>query len=33
MGIQSSIPTLERNGAFWLAGEESGDVSSRLVIP
>ena len=33
MGIQSSIPTLERNGAVWLAGEASGDFIASLVIP
>ena len=33
MGIQSSIPTLERNGAIWLAGEASGDFIASLVIP
>ena len=32
MGIQSSIPTLERNGAVWLAGEASGDFIASLVI-
>lgn len=33
MGIRSSIPTLERNGAVWLAGEASGDFIASLVIP
>lgn len=33
MGIQFSIPTLERNGAIWLAGEASGDFIASLVIP
>ncbi len=33
MGIQSCIPTLERNGAIWLAGEASGDFIASLVIP
>lgn len=33
MAIQSSIPTLERNGAVWLAGEASGDFIASLVIP
>ena len=33
MAIQSSIPTFERNGAVWLAGEASGDFIASLVIP
>ena len=33
MGIQSSIPTLARTGAVWLAGEASGDFIASLVIP
>lgn len=33
MGIQSCIPTLERNGAIWLSGEASGDFIASLVIP
>ena len=33
MGIQSSIPTLERNGAVGRAGEASGDFIASLVIP
>lgn len=33
MGIQSAIPTLERNGAVWLAGEASGDFIASLIIP
>lgn len=33
MGNHHLVPTPEKNGAIWLAGEASGDFIASLVIP